>query len=129
MPNSSDMSSEAYNQAIEDICSLLSKEALWSSELEEVLQGYKKCRTEKGASKKKQLVFEYSDSETETDSDSESESNFDIQALPLGGSELFKPETSSYNQEESSETVSVCSWDSQCSSPRGVLDLYPNLRS
>lgn len=121
-----DMSSEDYNQVVEDICTLLSKEALWSSELEQVLQGYKKRGTEKAASKKKQLVFEYSDSETETDSNSESESNFDIQALPLGGLELFKPEAGSYHQEEPSETVLVCSWDSQCSSPREVLDLSSN---
>lgn len=118
------VSSEAYNEVIEDICSLLSKETLWCSELEEVLQGYKKCRTEKGASKKKQLVFEYSDSETDSQSDShsENESDFDIQALPLGGLELFKPDAGSYHQEESAERVSDCSWDSQCSSPRGVSD-------
>lgn len=110
---SSAQSSEAYNEVIEDICSLLRKETLWSSELEKVLQGYKKA---KGSSKKKQLVFEYSetdsDSDSHSDNHSESESDFDIQALPLGGLELFKPDAGSYHQEESTETVSVCSLDS-----------------
>ena len=71
--NGKSLSSEVYNQVVDDISTLLQGEPFWSSELEKALEGYKKSGEETDSKKKKQLIFEYSDTENDSDTDTTSE--------------------------------------------------------